>query len=112
MRPSRTLTDPSITSRASFIVRIVALRTIVDGTEVGPLHRELRGRRSPSHGDELGKNADGDLGRRHGADLEADGCVNPRQALGRQTLLEQERIDARNLCPAPDQTEVAQITRG
>src|SRR5215207_3868641 len=112
MRPPRMPTAPSTMSRPSFIVRMVALRTIVEGTDVEALHREPRGGGAAADGDELGENADGDLGRRDGADFEADRRVHAIQALERHAFGDQRVPDARHLGPAPDQTEVAEVARG
>src|SRR5688572_1535562 len=111
MRPSLTPTAPSTISRPSFIVTIVALRTIVDGTEIDALHRESGGRGAAADGNQFGEDADGDLRRSHSADVEADRRVNPLEAFGGQTLPEKGRVDPRDLRATANETQVAQIAR-
>ena len=62
-------------------------------------------------GDQLREDADGDLLRRDGADVEADRRVDALQQLGRHAVRGQRVVDARHLGAAADQAEIAQVAR-
>src|SRR5258705_10622969 len=86
------------------------------GRQLLPLQRRGRDVRfldaTAAHGDELGENADGDLLGGHRTDVEADRCVNVRQAFERHSLFNQGVVDLLDLRLAADQTDVAQFPRG
>src|SRR3982750_1195103 len=116
MRPSRTDTAPSTMSSASFIVRMVALVMSVElagGTSSGrPLERCAGDILAVPHRDQLGKDRDGDFRRGDRADVEPDRRVDAAQAFDRHAFLLERLEDARDLGPAADQADVAQIARG
>src|SRR5262245_35074937 len=136
MRPDRIDTSPSKTSRRSFIVTTMPLRTRRDDTvDVfrsslrsmclrGSLFTPCERRRVPFHGqfrgvaarefsvldgDQLCQDADGYLLWRDGANVEPDGCVYPLEALDRETFRLQRVVNPRDLCAAADETEVPHI---
>ena len=130
MRPSRIDTSPSTMSQRSFIVTIVPPRISSDDMAQTFRHFRLQMRFQPCDlsvggvhridggcvlavldGDQLGEDADGDLLRRDGADVEADRRVHARQRLGRHPVRRQRVVDARDLGAAADQAEVAQLAR-
>src|SRR5918993_1081606 len=92
--PSRTATSPSTIVIRSSMVKMVALRMRADGT-VQRCRRGLRGRtrrveaphrqrcriHTATNRNQFGKDADGDFGGRHRADIEADRCVNAFETL-------------------------------
>ena len=90
IRPSRTPPRPATISRRSFIVRIVALRIsvltcgtlplLLERRQLEPLHRQRPRLGAAPDGDQLRQDADGDLGRRDRADVEADRGVDAREA--------------------------------
>ena len=67
---------------------------------------------APAHGDELGKNRDGNLFGADRADIEADGRVHALQALGRHPLGEERVVNPLHFRLAPDQSEISQVARG
>src|SRR3954471_20266589 len=123
MRPSRMETSPSTTSNRSFIVTTMPPRMRSDinvrKSYFRLLLRELRRRPAQRsrvflavlHGDQLGEDADGDLLRRHGADVEADWRVHALEQGGRRLVLGERAVDARDLGAAADQSEIAQVAR-
>ncbi len=62
-------------------------------------------------GDQLREDADGDFGRRDGADVEADRRVHAVEALGGMPSASSASIDARDLGAAADQAEVVEVAR-
>src|SRR5262245_50609380 len=111
MRPSRIDTSPSTMSKRSFIVRTIPLRISSDDIELQTSDFRLQTsnfrlaelRRRPLHlgrmclavlhRDQLCENADRDLLRRDGADVEADRRVDPFEQLGRHPGLGQRVVD-------------------
>src|SRR5438876_6462758 len=75
-----------------------------------PLHRR-RVALAMFHGNELGQDADGDLLRRHRADVEADRRVDALQGDSGVPIGYQRVVDARDLRAAADQAEIAQLPR-
>src|SRR5688572_25088223 len=116
--PSRTDTSPVPIDRPSAMAMMVALRIRSDATvalrtgDVQPLHRHGCRVDAATNGDELRHDADGDLGGRNRTDVEADGGMYPRQALGRHALLEEPREYPADLRPAADQAEISKVARG
>src|SRR5262249_13733923 len=114
-------TSPSTMSKASFIVTISPLRIRREALDVaafrlGPLHRQLFGVAAGDlavlDGDELRKNADRDLLRRDGADVEADGRVDSFELLRGRPVGDELIVNARHLRAASNQAEVAELAWG
>src|SRR5262249_7281790 len=80
-----------------------------------PLHRELRGvarlRLPVFHGNELCENADGDFLRRDRADVETDRRMDVREDVGARAFIAQLIVDACDLGPAADESEIPEFPR-
>ena len=61
------------------------------------------------HRDQLREDADRDLLRRDGADVEADRRVDAFQEIGRHLILDERLVDARHFRAASDQAEIATL---
>src|SRR5690242_4345680 len=115
IRPSSIATSPSTTSRRSFMVttmperrRVVDTLFLAGELRRRPLHR--RGMRlAVLHRDQLGEDADGDLLRRDGADVETDWRMHARQQRRIHALFDQRVVDTRDLGAAADQPQVSQF---
>src|SRR6266545_1873206 len=114
IRPFCSNTSPSITSKASFIVRIVALRTSRDIQLRHPAKRCLRhiGCLAAAYRDELGDNGDGNLLGRDGPDVEADRRVHVFELFECDAFLHEHVVDAFDFCSTADQTQITQAARG
>src|SRR5262249_340586 len=122
MRPSRTETAPATTASPSFIVRTVALRIRVEDIRAPlsfqcafPPHADggdvRLGYLAVLDGDGLGGDADGDLLRRDGADVEPDRRMHHAQGVGRDAFLAQRVEDPFDLRLAADEADVAERHR-
>src|SRR5579883_1304594 len=58
--------------------------------------------------DDLGQDADGDLRRRHGADVDADGRLHLGQVVQRDAFVLQQLEDGEDAPPAADHADVGQ----